>query len=301
MSETGSDHGFASERSTIGVVILSWENIEQTVQAAHSYLTAGVDEVWVVDNGSMEISLDGLQSRLPKGVNLLRLRENVGYSRGMNAGLQCAVSDVVLLSNNDVLATDTQIAWTRQEIRECDLVFFPSPSGPSDAIARPYPSGVRVLATSLGLHRLFLRQRLSIDSTDQPDWYEGACLAATTSTWDLLGGVPELTHMYGEEVLLCRRADRVGVVKRLAAAPLGQHHDGLASTKRWPSSRRYAVISNGYWRAVVFEWGFRARCWALTYAASRFATGLFRPGPRGALPLAEARGILFAAFGREIL
>jgi len=68
-----------------------------------------VDEIVVVENGSSDGSLNILNTHF-RGVELVRLHQNVGASTGRNVGLRAAKHRHVLLVDNDVvLAPDTLV------------------------------------------------------------------------------------------------------------------------------------------------------------------------------------------------
>jgi GT2 family glycosyltransferase len=59
-------------------------------------------EVIVVDDASADGSLDHLEERFP-GVRLLQLDEHRGFARAVNAGIEAASGEYVVLLNNDTL------------------------------------------------------------------------------------------------------------------------------------------------------------------------------------------------------
>lgn len=63
-------------------------------------------EVLVVDNGSTDGSLDFLQRNK---VNIIDNKKNLGYSAGKNIGVESAKGEFVLLLDEDVEVTDTEI------------------------------------------------------------------------------------------------------------------------------------------------------------------------------------------------
>jgi GT2 family glycosyltransferase len=85
----------------VGVAVLDHGRPEDTLRAVQSSLEPALAPVVVVvENGMAD------RPALPPGVDFLRLRENVGYAGGMNAGiahLRRAGCELFLLLNNDAV------------------------------------------------------------------------------------------------------------------------------------------------------------------------------------------------------
>ena len=87
------------------LIVLAWNRWPLTRRCLESLLASGPDaaEVIVVDNGSTDetpAALAGFAGR----VRIVTLPENLGFVRGMNAGIAAArPDDDVVLLNNDLL------------------------------------------------------------------------------------------------------------------------------------------------------------------------------------------------------
>jgi len=84
----------------ISIVVLQWNNLELTQRCVASLRTNSLrdHEIIIVDNGSDEDAVSWAQAAADRSVLLDR---NLGFARGMNAGLAVAESDVVMFVNND--------------------------------------------------------------------------------------------------------------------------------------------------------------------------------------------------------
>ena len=92
-------------------VVLNWNGADETVNCLHS-LNVQTHEnfkILVVDNGSSDDSITTMRAAHPT-VEILELPENVGFARGMNAGIRHAIAngaEWILGLNNDLeLAPD---------------------------------------------------------------------------------------------------------------------------------------------------------------------------------------------------
>ena len=89
----------------IAIVVLNWNQREATLACLDSLARADLQgaELWVVDNGSRDGSVEALRARLPAD-RLITLPENRGYAGGNNAGMRAALdagAEAILLLNND--------------------------------------------------------------------------------------------------------------------------------------------------------------------------------------------------------
>jgi len=89
------------------LIVLAWNKWPLTQRCLESLLASDLDqaEVLVVDNGSTDETPRALEAYADR-VRILRMPENLGFVRGMNAGIAAArADDDVVLLNNDLLFT----------------------------------------------------------------------------------------------------------------------------------------------------------------------------------------------------
>jgi GT2 family glycosyltransferase len=96
-------------RPSVFIVVLNWNGLSDTLECleAVGHLDYPNRHVVVVDNGSTDGSADAIAAGYPSAT-LIRLGENLGYTGGVNAGLQHAIqngADYVWLLNNDAVVT----------------------------------------------------------------------------------------------------------------------------------------------------------------------------------------------------
>lgn len=86
------------------LILVAWNSLRDLPDCLASVAAqlTDADEVLVVDNGSTDGSADYVASQYP-GIKLVRLVRNSGYAGGVNAGIQVAAGDYLLMLNPDVV------------------------------------------------------------------------------------------------------------------------------------------------------------------------------------------------------
>lgn len=108
---------------TVYTVILNWNQPELTQDCLNSLTESDYcsNTVVVVDNGSTDGSPQIIRSRFPQAV-VIENKENIGYSKGNNVGIQYALqrkADYVFLLNNDTVV-DSKMLSRLVEVAESD-------------------------------------------------------------------------------------------------------------------------------------------------------------------------------------
>ena len=85
-------------------------------------------EVIIVDDASADGSAESLKEKYPENTGFPRVRylshkENKGFAASVNDGIAAAVSEYVLLLNNDTLADPAFVETMWREIRRSDKIF----------------------------------------------------------------------------------------------------------------------------------------------------------------------------------
>jgi len=234
------------------LIVLAWNQWTLTRRCLDSLLAQDLDaaEIIVVDNGSEDetaTALDAYASR----VRIVRLPANLGFVRGMNAGIAAArPDDDVVLLNNDLLfgqadwlnrLRDAAYAAADHGIVGCrllgpepgNLLFHlggfiepellwgqQSESGQQESDVGQFPRTRRVQAIAFAL--AYIRRD---------------CL-------DRIGGLDEIFHSYFEDTDYCLRAADAGIASVVAGAVTLRHDqhgstrdDGGFRERLWKNSR----------------------------------------------------------------
>jgi GT2 family glycosyltransferase len=177
-------------------------------------------EVVVVDSGSRDGSVEAGRERAS---TVIELGENVGFGRGVNAGLGAVEQPVTAIANPDVELVDASLAACAREALRTgrpDRILAPLvllPDGRRQDVAQRTPA-----SAPLVLHALSPGDALPppLAAAVEPwragtprraGWAVAACLVARTGTLRRLGPFDERTFLYGEDLDLGLRAAAAGV------------------------------------------------------------------------------------------
>jgi GT2 family glycosyltransferase len=234
------------------LIILAWNQWELTRRCLDSLLEQNLDEaeIIVVDNGSEDETPTGLNDYAGR-IRILRLPENLGFVRGMNAGIAAArQDDDVVLLNNDLVfdqddwlnrmrdaayaAPDHGIVGCRMLGAEPDNLLFhlggfiepellwgqQTESGQQETDVGQFPRTRRVQGIAFAL--AYIRRD---------------CL-------DRIGALDEVFHSYFEDTDYCLRAGDAGIASVVAGAVTLRHDqhgstrdDGGFRERLWKNSR----------------------------------------------------------------
>jgi len=238
--------------ASTGVVIVTHETRDEVLGVLVS-LVDHPGPIVVVDAGSSDGTAHAIRDRHPT-VQVLEL-DNVGYGRGVNAGVAQLPGDVdvVVAANADVrfgpgaiealvtvLAEDPSVALVGPRVRY--------PDGSHQASARRSPDvATAVMHAAVGWLRPdnpATRRYHALDLTGPEatggcdvDWVSGCAFAVRRDAFVGVGGFDPGYHLFVEDVDLCERLRAAGLRVRFEPAAEVVHRVG-ASTSRRPLRAR---------------------------------------------------------------
>lgn len=231
----------------LSVVIVNWntrELLHACLASLHKALENPNFEVLVVDNASSDGSADMVESEFPRA-KLIRLPENVGFSRGNNVALRQARGEFLLLLNSDTEVIGDALERMIAEMERNPQVGalgaqLLNPDKTVQLSCRKFPSYRTALFHRKSiLTRLFPRNKYSSQylmtgtghgATMEVDWVIGACLMTRRTVIDQVGLLDEEFFMYAEDVDWCYRMRRAGwKVVYLPEAKVMHHYEKSAS------------------------------------------------------------------------
>jgi GT2 family glycosyltransferase len=270
---------------TLSIVIVNWNTRDLLLGALNSIYRNPPPfefETIVVDNASTDGSAESVRQSFPQ-VRLIANKDNAGYAKGNNQGIQQSTGRFVLLLNPDVVLppnglTDS-VRILEQHPKVAALgVKLVNPDGAVQRSVRGFPTPAAVFFEASGLSRIFPKSRTF--SAYRMDWFKydretevdqpmGTFLLIPRRALNDVGLLDERFPIFFNEVDWCFRAKRKGW--RILFTPAVEVvHYGGGSTKQvsvkmaWESRNgllafyrkhyRSPLFAPVYWLAVIGSW-----------------------------------------------
>ncbi|NJD60303.1 MAG: glycosyltransferase family 2 protein, partial [Anaerolineae bacterium] len=104
MTDQRENPGSTGPYPKVGIIILNWNNWPDTIQCIEALRICSYPnkEIWILDNGSQDESINKLEKI--ENIHLLLLDKNYGFAAANNVGIRAALEqacDYILLLNND--------------------------------------------------------------------------------------------------------------------------------------------------------------------------------------------------------
>ena len=233
--------------------------LEQCLNSVKKALKNVSGEVFVVDNNSIDNSVEMVKNRFPE-YNLIDNKENLGFSKANNQAMRISQGEYVLLLNPDTVVEEDTFEKVVQFMDE-----HPDAGGLGvrmvDGKGNFLPESKRGLPTPavafykiFGFAKLFPRSKkfgkyhlgyLSEFETNQCEVLSGAFMLMRKEALDKVGLLDEAFFMYGEDIDLSYRIIKGGYKNYYFPETRIIHYKG-ESTKK--SSVNYVFV---FYRAMV--------------------------------------------------
>ncbi len=233
----------------LSIIIVSW-NVADLLAACIDSIVSTLSsskaqdlavEIIVVDSASSDHTISLLHERYPQ-VTLLAQKQNLGFSRCNNIGMEVAQGRHILLLNPD---TEVQANALSDMIAYLDGntdigIIGPhtlNSDGTTQSTRRRFPTVQLAFFESTWLQPYAPKSLLDhYYVTDEPDnavldvdWVQGSALMLRREVYTQIGGLDEGYIMYSEEMDWCKRAKNAGWrVVYLGTATI-IHHGGKSS------------------------------------------------------------------------
>lgn len=177
-------------------------------------------EVLVIDNGSQDGSALYMKSN-HSWAKLLALKENTGFSKGNNLGMEKTKNPFILLLNSDVYLNEDSLykalAYFRVNLN-CDIIGarLNYPDDRLQPSAGNLPNPLNIIFWILGLGWMPFtatfhpKNRNFFSKAHQVGWVMGAFLALKREVFEKTHGFDENLFMHMEEVEWCKRINDSG-------------------------------------------------------------------------------------------
>lgn len=254
-------------------------------------------EVIVVDNGSRDDSVKMVRGEYPEAL-LITNRDNLGFTKANNQGIERSSGRYVLLLNNDTRVVAGAFSEAvdyldrHPDIGAAGLKLL-NEDGSLQLSCRRFPSFSQALFNRYSLlTRLFPENRFSReylmtdirhDEIQDVDWVSGACLVVRRSVVEEIGMLDERFFMYSEDVDYCLRVWQAGW--RVTYLPPAQVYHLIGQTSRKapfkPTLERhrsmYKFYKKHYSRHLMFL-DFATMLTVVLRCAAQLAIAGLRPG-----------------------
>lgn len=211
-------------------------------------------EVWVVDNGSTDDSLNLVKKNFPE-VKVLVLENNFGYTKGYNLAVSKIDADLYCFLNNDVRVNSDWVTPMRQLFKTQQHLGFAQPKiisdqnksffeyagaagGRLDLFGFPYCRGRYLYHCE--------KDQGQYDNLEKVTWASGAAFWVRKTAFTQLGGFDERFFMHFEEIDLCLRGKAVGWITMCHGNVHVAHLGGGTLPTNQPK-KLYFNIRNSLW------------------------------------------------------
>jgi N-acetylglucosaminyl-diphospho-decaprenol L-rhamnosyltransferase len=238
-------------RPAVAVAVVSWntrELLEKCLASLAHDATAGLAEVWVVDNASADASADA--ARRHSFARVVTPGRNLGYGPAINLVARATTTPWLACANADVALTPGALeqllaagagAPTAGALAPRLLL----PGGTTQHSVHAFPTLRTLAAYQSGVARIVPRvgERLAFAGLWDPqrerdvDWAVGAFQLIRREAWEAAGGFEERPDLYAEDLDLGWRLRRAGWVTRYVPSALVHHEESAATTRAWGDGR----------------------------------------------------------------
>ncbi|MDI6720614.1 MAG: glycosyltransferase family 2 protein [Methanomicrobiales archaeon] len=214
MSEVSMANNHFSSQSLVGVLILNYNNLSDTVETLRSVQSLNYEnlKILLVENSTDKEVIERLRAQFPT-IQIIENEKNLGYAGGNNIGIQYLLdngSDYILLLNNDVVLEQDAL---RRLIEAMDK---DSSCATCQPLVHYYDDRETVWSAGtqmfLGYPRLYLKnQKDNIHGVFEPPFgLVGCCLLMRVSAIRNVGLFDESLFLMHEETDWCIRAKAAG-------------------------------------------------------------------------------------------
>ena len=233
----------------LAVIIVNYNVKHFLEQCLRSALDAaqGLDvEIWVVDNNSVDGSVQIIKDRFPQ-VRLIANKENLGFSKANNQAIKQSQADYKLLLNPDTVVPEdcfkTLIDFmdSHPEAGACGLRMVDGQGSFLPESKRGLPTPEVALYKMVGLNKLFPRSKrfgkyhlgyLNENEVHEVEVLAGACMMLRQEALDKAGLLDETFFMYGEDIDLSYRITQVGYKNYYVPTTSIIHYKGESTKKQ---------------------------------------------------------------------
>lgn len=219
--------------------------LEQALGSVHKACRNIEAEIFVVDNNSVDDSVQMVKSRFPD-VKLIENKKNPGFSVANNQAIRQAKGEYILLLNPDTVVEEDTFEKcigfmdAHPEAGGLGVKMIDGSGNFLPESKRGFPSPKVAFFKTFGLSRLFPESRtfnhyhlgyLDKDKTHEVEVLAGAFMLLRSSALDKTGLLDEAFFMYGEDIDLSYRIIQAGYKNYYFADTTIIHYKGESTKK----------------------------------------------------------------------
>jgi len=231
----------------VSIIIVAWnvrDLLQQCLQSVFDQTRQIEFEVIYVDNASTDGSVEMVRQQFP-AVRIVQNKENKGFIKANNQGIELAQGRYVLLLNSDTIVLDNAIAklvafadaHPEAAVVGCKVL---NPDRTLQRNCFMYPSLLNMVLWATYLYKLFPRNRFfgrqrmtwwDFDEVREVETVCGSCSLVRKQAIEQVGVMNELYFTYGDDPDWCYRFHKAGW--KILYTPEAQIiHYGGQTTKR---------------------------------------------------------------------
>lgn len=258
----------------LSVIIVNWNSKSTTIDCLNSVLKdkffinfPDKAEIILIDNNSSDGSREEFSALFPD-VKLIAGKENVGYAKACNLGMEIAKGNFVLLLGNDTVLKNDALYKTVEFLENrrdcgaagCRLVY---PDGSLQGNCKKFPKLINAFNTYLSLNKLNYDYDMlwfGYDKTVEVDQIATTFLMIRKDVLDKTGGFDEQYKILYNDVDLCKKIWNAGY-KIYFNHAVEIEHIGSHSTKKAGRKIRkimyddiFRYYRNNFGLMAVFLW-----------------------------------------------
>jgi len=211
-----------SDSVDISLIIVHRNNVPLLRDCLASLPAACSGLMWeaiVVDNASTDVSPQMVEEEFPE-TKLIRNRDNEGFTKANNQGLDIARGRYLVLLNNDTISKPEAFTKAVHYLDDAPRIGgaglkLLNEDGSRQLSCRSFPGFQQALFNRYSFftkafpNNPYSKRYLMTDVLDDEirpvDWVSGACLVVRREVFDAIGGLDERFFMYSEDVDWCLR------------------------------------------------------------------------------------------------
>ena len=210
----------------LSIIVVTWNSEKYIQNCLDSILLSSGDlhyEIILVDNGSSDQTTRMVEDLYPQ-VNLIQNKENLGYAKANNQGIEECRGEYILLLNPDTEILENSLTRMIRFMEENSKAGALGPRllNPDRTLqpsCREFPTYATLIWEFSGLSRLFPKSKIfgrwrmgyfEFDQSREVDQPMGSCLMLRRKTVEAVGDFDEHFTMFFNDVDLCYRIKKAG-------------------------------------------------------------------------------------------